>query len=159
MRCTSVWRCFRVCTGAAHFLCIQTLQNNNSHRLHRVKLEKFANDEKESIWSFNSKNPAITVFAGFLCKCHIKFQQISTSALTEQCHEKYELVGKKNNANYIDLARFIAIYAVVLGHFHPFVGMDNIVGRKLIYMFHMPIFFIISGMLSKPTTIKKKHTH
>lgn len=84
-----------------------------------------------------------------------KFQQISTSALTEQCHEKYELVGKKNNANYIDLARFIAIYAVVLGHFHPFVGMDNIVGRKLIYMFHMPIFFIISGMLSKPTTIKK----
>lgn len=33
--------------------------------------------------------------------------------------------------------------------------MDNIVGRKLIYMFHMPIFFIISGILSKPTTIKK----
>lgn len=76
---------------------------------------------------------------------------------TEQTQriENLDLAKKKNSANYIDLARFIAIYAVVLGHFHPFIGIDNIVGRKLIYMFHMPIFFIISGMLSKPTPVKK----
>jgi len=33
--------------------------------------------------------------------------------------------------------------------------MDNLIGRKIICMFHMPIFFIISGYLSKPTTIRK----
>ena len=54
--------------------------------------------------------------------------------------------------NYIDLARFVGIYAVVLGHFTPFVGMDNEVGRELLYMFHVPLFFIISGILSKPTS-------
>ena len=58
-------------------------------------------------------------------------------------------------ANYIDLARFVAIYAVVLGHFHPFIGTVDNIGRQLIYLFHMPIFFIISGMLSKQTKFSK----
>ena len=66
---------------------------------------------------------------------------------------KKEVTGTK--INYIDLARFIGIYAVVLGHFAPFGGISNDVGRELIYMFHVPLFFIISGMLSKPTPVLK----
>lgn len=54
--------------------------------------------------------------------------------------------------NYIDLARFVGIYAVVLGHFTPFESIADGIGRELIYMFHVPLFFLISGMLSKPTS-------
>lgn len=61
----------------------------------------------------------------------------------------------KYKANYIDLVRFVAIYAVILGHFHPFVSDTDKIGRQTIYLFHMPIFFMVSGMLSKPSTIKK----
>ena len=39
--------------------------------------------------------------------------------------------------------------------FHPFIGIDNVFGRKLIYMFHMPLFFIISGLLSKSSSFSK----
>lgn len=56
-------------------------------------------------------------------------------------------------ANYIDLARFVGIYAVVLGHFAPYTGCSNEIGRELLYMFHVPLFFIISGMLSKPSSV------
>ena len=58
-------------------------------------------------------------------------------------------------ANYIDLARFVGIYAVVLGHFAPYTGCSNEIGRELLYMFHVPLFFIISGMLSKPSSVLK----
>ena len=61
----------------------------------------------------------------------------------------------KTKTNYIDLVRVIAIFAVILGHFHPFIGIDNVFGRKLIYMFHMPLFFIISGLLSKSSSFSK----
>lgn len=59
------------------------------------------------------------------------------------------------NTNYIDLARFVGIYAVVLGHFTPFIGVGDDIGRKLLYAFHVPLFFVVSGMLSKPTPILK----
>lgn len=68
---------------------------------------------------------------------------------------KVDLINDVPKANYIDLARFIAIYAVVLGHFAPFVGNANEWGRELLYMFHVPIFFVVSGMLSKPTSMAK----
>lgn len=57
--------------------------------------------------------------------------------------------------NYIDLARFVGIYAVVLGHFTPFIGIGDDIGRKLLYAFHVPLFFVVSGILSKPTPILK----
>ena len=60
-----------------------------------------------------------------------------------------------SQANYIDLARFVGIYAVVLGHFGPFTTTCDYVGRELVYLFHVPLFFVISGMLSKPAPVFK----
>ena len=44
---------------------------------------------------------------------------------------------------WIDTARGIAILLVVLGHIFPVEHKVN----QIIYSFHVPIFFIISGML------------
>jgi fucose 4-O-acetylase-like acetyltransferase len=44
---------------------------------------------------------------------------------------------------YIDIARGIGILLVVLGH-NDF-GYLSLFGRKLIYSFHMPLFFFLSG--------------
>ncbi len=54
----------------------------------------------------------------------------------------------KNRNNYIDLAKGIGIILVVLGH-HETKLTDYI------YSFHMPLFFILSGMLYK-TNLKYK---
>lgn len=51
------------------------------------------------------------------------------------------------DTNYIDIARFIAIWLVVFGHF-PFQA-DDVFLRDLVYTFHMPLFFMISGILYK----------
>ena len=45
--------------------------------------------------------------------------------------------------NDIDYARGIAILLILIGHT---IGMSNF-ETKLIYSFHVPLFFIISGML------------
>ena len=50
---------------------------------------------------------------------------------------------ERNRINYIDATRGIAILSVVIGHLVP-IGQG--IGQYL-YSFHMPIFFIISGML------------
>lgn len=54
----------------------------------------------------------------------------------------------KNVFNYIDAARIIGIFCVVYGHEHPFAETNDLLMRKFVYSFHMPLFFIISGMLS-----------
>lgn len=43
---------------------------------------------------------------------------------------------------WIDWMKALGIYLVVLGHFYSF-------GEKFIYVFHIPLFFLISGFLSK----------
>ncbi len=43
---------------------------------------------------------------------------------------------------WIDWMKAIGIYLIVLGHFYS-------VGEKLIYAFHVPLFFVISGFLNK----------
>lgn len=53
----------------------------------------------------------------------------------------------KKECNYIDLARVIGIYLVVLGHF-PYLPED-VIHKNMIYAFHMPLFFVISGLLYK----------
>lgn len=60
----------------------------------------------------------------------------------------------KNSSNYLDLTRFIGIYLVVLGHF-GFFHDDAYIGT-MIYAFHMPLFFIVSGILHRKETDKKK---
>lgn len=50
--------------------------------------------------------------------------------------------------NWIDWGKVFAIYLVVLGHL---VSNDGTEGRihDFIYLFHMPFFFFISGLLFK----------
>ena len=70
----------------------------------------------------------------------------------------------KERPNWIDYAKVFMIYFVVLGHYTYVLGLDfkpssvwNIM--KIITLFHMPFFFIVSGFLFKSIpvfeTIKK----
>ena len=47
--------------------------------------------------------------------------------------------------DWIDWMKAIGIYLVVLGHFYSY-------GEKFIYVFHIPLFFVISGFLNKKET-------
>lgn len=49
----------------------------------------------------------------------------------------------------IDVAKGIGILLVVIGHADPRPWLGN-----LIYQFHMPFFFILSGYLFRPTTLR-----
>lgn len=51
----------------------------------------------------------------------------------------------------IDIAKGIGIFLVVLGHFAVFASPLY----HYIYLFHMPLFFFISGMFAKPMSIKE----
>ena len=44
--------------------------------------------------------------------------------------------------DWIDWMKALGIYLIVLGHFYS-------VGEKFIYIFHVPLFFVISGFLNK----------
>lgn len=52
---------------------------------------------------------------------------------------------EQSRAEYIDIAKGIGIILVVFGHLSERTQMSRI----LIYSFHMPLFFIISGYLEK----------
>ncbi len=47
---------------------------------------------------------------------------------------------------YLDYARVFVAYLVIFGHLMP---EDNQIPRYYIYAFHMPFFFLVSGMLHK----------
>lgn len=47
---------------------------------------------------------------------------------------------------YLDYARVFVAYLVIFGHL---LAMDNHTPRDFIYAFHMPFFFLVSGMLHK----------
>lgn len=49
----------------------------------------------------------------------------------------------KERETYIDIAKGIGIILVVIGHLH---GINHII-HDFFYLFHMPLFFIISGYL------------
>lgn len=52
---------------------------------------------------------------------------------------------KKIRVDYFDIARGITILLVILGHCLP----KDSISRQLIYTFHMPLFFLISGYFFK----------
>ena len=58
-------------------------------------------------------------------------------------------VGSTNTENkriqYIDIAKTLGIILVIAGHI---VSSDTEI-KKVIYSFHMPLFFMLSGMLLK----------
>ena len=62
---------------------------------------------------------------------------------TERLHQDNNI----NRVQFIDVARSVAIFLVVWGH----TAGGNI--SKTIYSFHMPLFFLISGMLLKRKNI------
>lgn len=49
-------------------------------------------------------------------------------------------VKQKSRDHSIDVAKGIAIFLVILGH-------TKFIGRDYIYLFHMPLFFFLSGMV------------
>ena len=51
----------------------------------------------------------------------------------------------ENRLDWIDWMKALGIYLIVLGHFYS-------VGEKFIYVFHVPLFFVISGFLNKKET-------
>lgn len=54
---------------------------------------------------------------------------------------------KKSEPNHIDIARVIGIFLVIFGHF-PFTP-EIVFWKNIVYTFHMPLFFVISGFLHK----------
>lgn len=49
---------------------------------------------------------------------------------------------QNSRIEWIDWMKTLGIYALVLGHFYS-------VGEKFVYVFHVPLFFVISGFLCK----------
>lgn len=61
-------------------------------------------------------------------------------------------MGSKTRVEYIDAAKAIAIILVIIGHCHWLGAIPKL--GSLIYSFHMPLFFIVSGFFLKDLTVK-----
>lgn len=87
--------------------------------------------------------------------CMLKLQPITSLFLNSLLQYNIEIIiYSRSNMNlnrysFIDNAKAIGITLVVIGHVFP----GNV--TKFIYLFHMPLFFLLSGFLFKPQTIKK----
>ena len=57
------------------------------------------------------------------------------------------MVKTENRIKQIDMARGIAIILVIIGHA---ISDSNVMFNKFILSFHMPLFFVISGMCFSP---------
>lgn len=55
---------------------------------------------------------------------------------------------KKSRVEYIDIAKGLSIFFVIMGHAAN--NLDEPFYRVLFYTFHMPLFFMLSGILMKP---------
>ena len=49
----------------------------------------------------------------------------------------------RDRLRYIDIAKAIGIVLVIVGH----ITVTGTLGKRFIYAFHMPLFFVLSGML------------
>lgn len=70
------------------------------------------------------------------------------------------MVVDKERPNWIDYSKVLMIYLVVLGHYTTVMGLPfkpsgvyNMM--KIITLFHMPFFFMVSGYLYKNISVKK----
>lgn len=59
----------------------------------------------------------------------------------------------KQRIEYVDAAKAIAIILVIFAHCHYMIEFPRL--GNLIYSFHMPLFFIVSGFFLKEMTTKK----
>ena len=64
-------------------------------------------------------------------------------------------MGKtKVRIEIIDIAKAITIFLVIMGHTTG--NFDDPMFRRVIYSFHMPLFFILAGLSIKPKVLKNK---
>lgn len=54
-------------------------------------------------------------------------------------------IKERPRIDYFDIAKAITIFLVVVGHFAPF-SIDNPFYKIVLYAFHMPLFFMVSGV-------------
>ena len=64
------------------------------------------------------------------------------------------LPGSTGRIEYLDLAKAIGMILVIAGH----VVSSDTATKRIIYSFHMPLFFLLSGMLLKVRTEYNKGT-
>ena len=60
--------------------------------------------------------------------------------------------GKKARIELIDIAKAITIILVILGHTTG--NLETPMYRRLLYSFHMPLFFFLAGMSIRPRALK-----
>ena len=76
--------------------------------------------------------------------------------------KKARSASKAKSLDYIDYAKGIGILLVMLGHVNLVVPDSNHIAHyfvRLIYSFHMPLFFVITGfLLGYKDSISKKDT-
>ena len=61
------------------------------------------------------------------------------------------LPEKEKRIEWVDIAKGIAILLVIIGHTVKFGSLS----RNIIFSFHMPLFFILSGYTFRPATNAK----
>lgn len=59
----------------------------------------------------------------------------------------------KQRIIWIDYAKAVAIFLVVLGHSFKPLGGPDLEAKNFIYSFHMPVFFFLSGFLYKKSNV------
>ena len=60
----------------------------------------------------------------------------------------------KSRIEVLDFAKGLAIFLVIMGH-----ATDNLatpLWRLIIYSFHMPLFFLVAGMVVKPVEVQRE---
>ena len=60
----------------------------------------------------------------------------------------------KTRIEIIDIAKAITIFLVIMGHTTG--NFDNPMFRRVLYSFHMPLFFMLAGLSIKPKVLKNK---
>lgn len=61
-------------------------------------------------------------------------------------------ISEKARSRYIDIAKGLGILLVLLGHLLP----NDVQLKSVIYSFHMPLFFIVSGIVVKDYSFKER---
>ncbi|MBR3226396.1 MAG: acyltransferase family protein [Atopobiaceae bacterium] len=58
---------------------------------------------------------------------------------------------KRTRIELLDIAKAITIFLVILGHTTS--NTDTIMYRRVLYAFHMPLFFFLAGLSTKPKAL------
>ena len=62
---------------------------------------------------------------------------------------------KKKRIELIDLVKAVTIFLVILGHTTG--NLETPLYRRILYSFHMPLFFFLAGLSIRPAPVKGWH--